>query len=76
MLWVWIIIALVVVAGLVYWLKTKGGKQVGPTETPEAPSVSEAPQVPEEPVTPETPETPETPGSPESPPPSDEERPL
>ncbi len=66
-MWLWIIIALVIVIGLVFWMMArKKEKGVDISATPEAPEVPKTP----EPSIPETPETPEAPSS------SDEEKPM
>ncbi len=53
MWWIWIIIALIVIAGLFFWMRS--GKEDSGTDMPSAPKEPKAPEAPETPVPTETP---------------------
>ncbi len=69
MLWVWVIIGLAVLVGLLLWWnsKKKGVNEEEMTAAPQAPQEPEAPSMPQAPPMPETPSMPETPAAPEPP---------
>lgn len=49
MMWVWIIIAVIVIAGLIFWMKSgKKGNQADISESAEAPQAPAQPEAPTE----------------------------